>query len=261
MSTIYNVIFTAGHNTNHLPHDNNAVVSASARLTSNQIDSKLDVHHRNNYNRTNHRLQHSPKIVVGDDVDFAQQQPPQQQHHQHHHQHQNHHHHQDHQQTTNDPYWNNGSRGGLSGSTATLVGSNATISRIGSGSLSAGTSLEDSNAYSIDSRRYTERRKKTVRFDGQESNDWTRWDSERQNSQDSTTRDSGIDTSSTFTSSEDSNRGEGLKVFIKQPFLLFSFCFCFCLVCASVLCFSFDSTFWLLSKEEKSERIFVHFLF
>lgn len=63
-----------------------------------------------------------------------------------------------------------------------------------------------------DSRRYTERRKKTVRFDGQESNDWTRWDSERQNSQDSATRDSGIDTSSTFTSSEDSNRGDGPKV-------------------------------------------------
>ncbi|XP_055320283.1 regulating synaptic membrane exocytosis protein 1 isoform X11 [Sitodiplosis mosellana] len=185
--------YDAGHNTNLLPHDNNAVVSASARLTSNQIDSKLDVHHRNNYNRTNHRLQHSPQIVVGDDVNFPQQQP--------------------HHQQTNDPYWNNGSRGGgLSGSTATLVGSNVnTISRIGSGSLSAGTSLEDPNAYSIDSRRYTERRKKTVRFDGQESNDWTRWDSERQNSQDSTTRDSGIDTSSTFTSSEDSNRGEGLK--------------------------------------------------
>ncbi|XP_055320263.1 uncharacterized protein LOC129577352 isoform X9 [Sitodiplosis mosellana] len=190
--------YDAGHNTNLLPHDNNAVVSASARLTSNQIDSKLDVHHRNNYNRTNHRLQHSPQIVVGDDVNFPQQQP--------------------HHQQTNDPYWNNGSRGGgLSGSTATLVGSNVnTISRIGSGSLSAGTSLEDPNAYSIDSRRYTERRKKTVRFDGQESNDWTRWDSERQNSQDSTTRDSGIDTSSTFTSSEDSNRGEGLKTDLNE---------------------------------------------
>lgn len=199
MSTIYNVIFTAGHNTNLLPHDNNAVVSASARLTSSQIDSKLDVHHRNNYNRTNHRLQHSPQIVVGDDVDFAQ--------------------------STN-PYWNNGGGSGgggggggggrsLPGSMAPVVGANMnTVSRIGShsGSLSAGTSLEDSNAYSIDSRRYTERRKKTVRFDGQESNDSSRWGSERQNSQDSTTRDSGIDTSSTFTSSEDSNRGDGLKV-------------------------------------------------
>lgn len=204
MSTIYNVIFTAGHNTNLLPHDNNAGVSASARLTSSQIDSKLDVHQRNNYNRTNHRLQHSPQIVVGDDVDFAQ---------------------------SSNPYWNNGGSGGgggsggrgLSGSTAPISSGNnvnTPVSRIGShsGSLSAGTSLDDPSAYSNDSRRYTERRKKTVRFDGQESNDSSRWGSERQNSQDSTTRDSGIDTSSTFTSSEDSNRGDGLKVFIRFCF-------------------------------------------
>lgn len=64
-----------------------------------------------------------------------------------------------------------------------------------------------------DSRRFTERRKKTVRFDGQDADaDWGRWESERQGSQDSTTKDSGIDTSSTFTSSEDSNRGDGPKV-------------------------------------------------
>ncbi|KAG5672487.1 hypothetical protein PVAND_002613 [Polypedilum vanderplanki] len=62
-----------------------------------------------------------------------------------------------------------------------------------------------------DSRRFTERRKKTVRFDGQDSNEFLRWESERQESQDSTTKDSGIDTSSTFTSSEDSNRGDGPK--------------------------------------------------
>ncbi|XP_049277625.1 regulating synaptic membrane exocytosis protein 2 isoform X3 [Anopheles funestus] len=62
-----------------------------------------------------------------------------------------------------------------------------------------------------DSRRFTERRKKTVRFDGQDSDDWSRWESERQGSQDSATKDSGIDTSSTFTSSEDSNRGDGPK--------------------------------------------------
>lgn len=213
MSTIYNVIFTASHNPNLLPHDNNAVVNASARLTSSQIDSKLDVHHRNNYNRTNHRLQHSPQIVVGDDVDYPQ---------------------------SSDPYWNNGSRV-LPNSTATGIGSNVNaISRIGnqsrsqSGSLSAGTSqslsLDDGNAYSIDSRRYTERRKKTVRFDGQESNDWTRWESERQNSQDSTTRDSGIDTSSTFTSSEDSNRGDGLKVLSSRSNSFFlCVCISFCL--------------------------------
>ncbi|XP_047515123.1 regulating synaptic membrane exocytosis protein 2 isoform X12 [Pieris napi] len=78
---------------------------------------------------------------------------------------------------------------------------------------------------STDNRRFTERRKKTVRFDGHEGaatfprggrdssgvpHDWAslRWESERQTSQDSATKDSGIDTSSTFTSSEDSNRGE-----------------------------------------------------
>lgn len=64
-----------------------------------------------------------------------------------------------------------------------------------------------------DNRRFTERRKKTVRFDGQDSDEFSRWESERQESQDSTTKDSGIDTSSTFTSSEDSNRGDGPKVF------------------------------------------------
>lgn len=63
-----------------------------------------------------------------------------------------------------------------------------------------------------DNRRFTERRKKTVRFDQQDmSGVWT-WDDERQGSQDSQTKDSGIDTSSTFTSSEDSNRGDVPKV-------------------------------------------------
>ncbi|KAJ6635288.1 Regulating synaptic membrane exocytosis protein 2, partial [Pseudolycoriella hygida] len=62
-----------------------------------------------------------------------------------------------------------------------------------------------------DTRRFTERRKKTVRFDGQDSDDWGRWETERQGSQDSATKDSGIETSSTFTSSEDSNRGDGPK--------------------------------------------------
>lgn len=69
-----------------------------------------------------------------------------------------------------------------------------------------------------DNRRLTERRKKTVRFGGPEEEEYTwtnvRWDSDRQGSQDSQTKDSGIDTSSTFTSSEDSNRGDILpKVF------------------------------------------------
>lgn len=71
-----------------------------------------------------------------------------------------------------------------------------------------------------DSRRFTERRKKTVRFDGQDSDDWTRWEAERQGSQDSATKDSGIDTSSTFTSSEDSNRGDGPKVLTESVFFV-----------------------------------------
>ena len=63
-----------------------------------------------------------------------------------------------------------------------------------------------------DNRQFTERRKKTVRFDGQDLDEFSQWENERQESQDSTTKDSGIDTSSTFTSSEDSNRGDGPKV-------------------------------------------------
>lgn len=72
-----------------------------------------------------------------------------------------------------------------------------------------------------DKRRLTERRKKTVRFDGGQGpnnssfdDGWMtlsnidRWDSLRQGSQDSGTKDSGIETSSNFTSSEDSNRGD-----------------------------------------------------
>lgn len=50
--------------------------------------------------------------------------------------------------------------------------------------------------HASDARRFTERRKKTVRFDGR--------------------HDSGIDTSSTFTSSEDSNPGPGSKVHTPQ---------------------------------------------
>ncbi|XP_066143466.1 regulating synaptic membrane exocytosis protein 2 isoform X3 [Euwallacea fornicatus] len=57
-----------------------------------------------------------------------------------------------------------------------------------------------------DNRGFTERRKKTVRFDHQEARQGS------QGSQDSH-RDSGIDTSSTFTSSEDSTRGD----FPKHP--------------------------------------------
>ncbi|XP_023318218.1 regulating synaptic membrane exocytosis protein 2, partial [Trichogramma pretiosum] len=70
-----------------------------------------------------------------------------------------------------------------------------------------------------DSRRFTERReKKTVRFHGGTSadsqEDWS-WEADRQGSQDSATKDSGIETSSNFTSSEDSNRGDNST--LKHP--------------------------------------------
>ncbi|KAK1127003.1 hypothetical protein K0M31_004617 [Melipona bicolor] len=77
-----------------------------------------------------------------------------------------------------------------------------------------------------DSRRFTERRgKKTVRFDGGTNvggpqEDWS-WEADRQGSQDSATKDSGIDTSSTFTSSEDSNRGDLPKARVPSISLLF----------------------------------------
>ncbi|XP_059486608.1 regulating synaptic membrane exocytosis protein 2 isoform X2 [Neocloeon triangulifer] len=63
-----------------------------------------------------------------------------------------------------------------------------------------------------DSRHFTERRKKTVRWvgeGGEQAFQRARW-IDRQGSQDSQTKDSGIDTSSTFTSSEDSSRGADL---------------------------------------------------
>jgi hypothetical protein len=44
-------------------------------------------------------------------------------------------------------------------------------------------------------------------IDDVRSGRWARWDTQRQESQDSQTRDSGIETGSCFTSSEDSNRG------------------------------------------------------
>lgn len=56
-----------------------------------------------------------------------------------------------------------------------------------------------------------------MRFDGgtnvggPQEEEWS-WEADRQGSQDSATKDSGIDTSSTFTSSEDSNRGDLPKV-------------------------------------------------
>lgn len=195
-------LFTADHSTNLLSQDND-VVSATNSLDHT---AKLDVDHRNSYNRTINRFQRSPQIVV-DDNDYLQ---------------------------SSDLYYSSSvdvsaTPSGYTSGSGPNAHKTAGYYR---GSLSAGTSFDEPNAGgivggggsggsgsgSIDStRRYVDRRKKTVRFDGQESNDWTRWDSERQNSQDSTTRDSGIDTSSTFTSSEDSNRGDGFKVLFSNP--------------------------------------------
>lgn len=138
-------IFPAGHT---------KLLENHSRLSSNLIDNttKLDVHHRNTYNRTNHNRH--PRIVVAEPPISSYERYP----------------------NEPDPYWDE----------------------------------------QTDNRKFTERRKKTVRFDGQDSDDWGRWDSDRQGSQDSATKDSGIDTSSTFTSSEDSNRGDGPKVSTKH---------------------------------------------
>ncbi len=46
---------------------------------------------------------------------------------------------------------------------------------------------------------------------------WARWDALRQESQESTTRDSGIETGSCFTSSEDSNRGDHIGKKVERP--------------------------------------------
>lgn len=201
LTTAY--LFTADHSSNLLSQDND-VVSATNQL---EHTAKLDVDHRNSYNRTINRFQRSPQIVV-DDNDYLQ---------------------------ASDLYYSSSvdvsASASAYGGAGSAGGPNAyKTAGYYRGSLSAGTSFDEPNAGgsssgggangggSIDStRRYVDRRKKTVRFDGQESNDWTRWDSERQNSQDSTTRDSGIDTSSTFTSSEDSNRGDGFKVLFSNP--------------------------------------------
>ena len=96
--------------------------------------------------------------------------------------------------------------------------------------------LSNNSTAAEDARHFTERRKKTVRFDSDDFNEsgsdslcgdgwmtiedvrsgrWARWDTLRQESQDSTTRDSGIETSSCFTSSEDSNRGETYQKKVK----------------------------------------------
>ncbi|XP_066593060.1 regulating synaptic membrane exocytosis protein 2 isoform X2 [Prorops nasuta] len=72
------------------------------------------------------------------------------------------------------------------------------------------TAASAEEEWRFDSRRFTEKRgKKTVRFDGGTNvGGLEDWEADRQGSQDSATKDSGIETCSNFTSSEDSNRGD-----------------------------------------------------
>jgi hypothetical protein len=181
--------------------------------------SKLDIHHKNQYNRANHssanhiynnnnnnnRLGSSsyqnPQLPSSH-IDQSHHNADDLAYHSHHH----------HPSTSVSPTRSSSYNSSYNRSSAIL--NNQSNSSYYSNSRYLSDTLDpfvDEQTVG-DSRRFTERRKKTVRFDGQELDDFSRWESERQESQDSTTKDSGIDTSSTFTSSEDSNRGDGPKV-------------------------------------------------
>ncbi|XP_058448582.1 uncharacterized protein LOC131428555 isoform X6 [Malaya genurostris] len=170
---------------------------------------KLDVQQRNSYNRTNHNryqsqqthshsLQPLPQVVVADTTITSSAYDNNN------HQHSSSHHQHSHQSVPQSHQPHN--------SQYQYIQQNSRYH-------SSSAVNEQPDPYwdePADSRRFTERRKKTVRFDGQDTDDWGRWESERQGSQDSATKDSGIDTSSTFTSSEDSNRGDGPKVDLQE---------------------------------------------
>lgn len=223
-------IFPAGH----LKHVQNQSRLGGTTINTRDLTSKLDVYQRNSYNRTNHnRLQpqshtllqqstpslHNPPAPSSHYLSHQTSLPhhhqsspqltqnyhnQQQLHHQHSYQtHQAQHHHQ--QQQQNQSYQHSSHYQNLHNYSESYP---STYYEKYPNDL-----LDEYWDETCDSRRFTERRKKTVRFDGQESaEDWSKWDTERQGSQDSATKDSGIDTSSTFTSSEDSNRGDGPKV-------------------------------------------------
>ncbi|XP_055698979.1 uncharacterized protein LOC129799265 isoform X8 [Phlebotomus papatasi] len=168
--------FEAGHGKVLESHSRLLTSSSVVQGSDIHPPGRLDVHHRNTYNRTNHNRQvpghHNPQIIVGEVAGT--------------------------------------SFGGSSSVTPTTT---STSSASTQSTYDRYTSEPDPYwEDTADSRRFTERRKKTVRFDRQDSEDWSVWDAERQGSQDSATKDSGIDTSSTFTSSEDSNRGDGTKI-------------------------------------------------
>lgn len=190
-------------------------LAKSQPISSTIIPSKLDIHQRNQYNRVNHsshiynnnnnnrigsNSHHNPlpSSHIDHNVDDLA------------------YHHQHHQTTTTASLSPTKSYNYYNRTSATQP--NQTNSSSTHNYYSNSRFLSDTidpyvdEQAAGDNRRFTERRKKTVRFDGQDSDEFSRWESERQGSQDSTTKDSGIDTSSTFTSSEDSNRGDGPKV-------------------------------------------------
>jgi hypothetical protein len=195
-------------------------------ISSTIIPSKLDIHQRNQYNRVNHSSHYynnnnNNNNRIGSNS--YQSNPPLPSSHidqslhnvddlAYHHLHHHHNHHHNSSLSPTKPYYSyNRTSAILNQSNTSGSSSYYSNSRYLSDTLDP---YVDEQAAG-DNRRFTERRKKTVRFDGQESDEFSRWESERQESQDSTTKDSGIDTSSTFTSSEDSNRGDGIKVYLK----------------------------------------------
>nr|XP_029718554.1 uncharacterized protein LOC115261297 isoform X2 [Aedes albopictus] len=191
--------YEAGHQKQYF--DNHSRLNPS--LTDYRA-SKLDVQQRNSYNRTNHNRYQSqqshsqyqqplPQVVVADSTITSLAYDNNNHHHS------SSHHQHSHQSVPESHQAHN--------SQYQFIQQNSRYNSSSVGNEQPDPYWDDP----ADSRRFTERRKKTVRFDGQDADDWGRWESERQGSQDSTTKDSGIDTSSTFTSSEDSNRGDGPK--------------------------------------------------
>lgn len=189
--------------------------------TITTTSSKLDIHQKNQYNRANHssgvnHIYNNNNNNNNRLGSSSYQNPPlpsshiDQSHHvddlaYHHHLH----HQQHHPSTSISP-----TKSSSYNRTSAILNNQSNSSYYSNSSRYLSDTLDPfvDEAATGDNRRFTERRKKTVRFDGQELDEFSRWESERQESQDSTTKDSGIDTSSTFTSSEDSNRGDGPKV-------------------------------------------------
>ncbi|XP_062556119.1 regulating synaptic membrane exocytosis protein 2 isoform X3 [Armigeres subalbatus] len=191
--------YEAGHQKQYF--DNHSRLNPS--LTDYRA-SNLDVQQRNSYNRTNHNRYQSqqphsqfqqplPQVVIADSTITSLA------YNNNNHHHSSSHHQHSHQSVPESHQAHN--------SQYQFIQQNSRYNSSSAGQDQPDPYWDDP----ADSRRFTERRKKTVRFDGQDTDDWGRWESERQGSQDSTTKDSGIDTSSTFTSSEDSNRGDGPK--------------------------------------------------